>query len=264
MNDDVILTHYRNEAAAYALEPSSTMRDQVVREREIDAIFRSVAHFVGDDGGGAELLEVGCGNGFLLQLLRDRFPTLELTGSDYSPEMVELAGQRAVERCEIRREDVRALTFANETFDAVVSERCLINLLDDGAQADALRELNRVLRPGGHLVLIEAFTDAHENLTRARRELGLEPIPVPHHNRWFDKEDFLRLVEDLFVVLDHEDDLPPRNFLSAHYFVSRVLYPAVTQREILHNTEFVSFFRYLPPIGEFAPIQLLLLEKPVP
>jgi ubiquinone/menaquinone biosynthesis C-methylase UbiE len=257
----VILDHYRREAESFELDPSSTMRDQVVREREIDAIVRAVALFAGEDGGGASLLEVGCGNGFLLELLRARFPTLNLTGSDYSPEMVALASRRAIDRCEVRREDVRALSFADGAFDLVVSERCLINLLGDGAQEDAIRELHRVLRLGGHVVLIEAFTGAHANLTRARQELGLEPIPVPHHNRWFDDEEFSRITEDLFVVLDHHD-LPPRNFLSAHYFVSRVLYPAVTQREVLHNTEFVRFFQFLPPIGEFAPVQLLLLERP--
>jgi SAM-dependent methyltransferase len=212
--------------------------------------------------GKVSLLEIGCGNGFLLKVLRDRFPSVDLVGADYSPDMVRLASMRALERCQIRREDVRALTLPTASVDVVVSERCLINLPDGEAQDQALREIHRVLKPGGHVVLIEAFTDGNANLNRARTEIGLAENTVPPYNLWFEKERFLSVTRDLFEEVDGDRTrIPPSNFLSSHYFISRVLYPAVTQREVMYNTEFVRFFRFLPPQGDFSPIQLYFMRK---
>lgn len=258
--DRLILEHYRQEAAEHALAPSSTMADLVTRDIEVEAILACVAHAQSSDRKETALLEVGCGNGYLLHTLRDRFPALRLVGTDYSPDMVRLARNREMELCDIQLGDVRSLSFGPAAFDLAVSERCVINVLDEGEQDQALRELYRVLRPGGHLVLIEAFTDGLENLNRARLELGLPENVVPDHNRWFDKQRFLEFVGELFEEV-HDKRLPPRNLLSTHYFVSRVLYPAITKREVLYNTEFVRFFRFLPPEGDFSPIQLFFLRK---
>jgi ubiquinone/menaquinone biosynthesis C-methylase UbiE len=257
-----VLEHYRQEALVHELQPTSTMLDQTTRELEVRAILSCLGSLEPSNDG-VSLLEIGCGNGFLLQILRDRFPAARLSGADYSPDMVRLARTRDLENCEVRREDVRALTLPPASFDAVVSERCLINLPHPRAQAEALREIHRVLKPGGHLVLIEAFTDGIENLNRARTELGLAENTVPPYNLWFDRRHFLSVVEDLFeeVARGDRNHIPPRNFLSSHYFISRVLYPAVTQREVMYNTEFVQFFRFLPPQGDYSPIQLYFMRK---
>jgi SAM-dependent methyltransferase len=259
MSDDVILDHYRSEAEKYGLGAESTIDDLTIREVEVDSIVRLVRHVIGDRP--ASVLELGCGNGHLLQILRERFPAIRLSGSDFSPDMVELARRREIAGCEIQREDARSLTYATGAFDVVVTERCLINLLEPEGQAAAIREVARVVRPGGHAVLVEAFTDGADHLNRARAELGMPEIPPPFHNRWFDKGWFLAAVGEGFEVVPASDDLPAPNVLSTHYFVSRVLYPAVTQREILYNTEFVRFFRFLPPHGEFSPIQPFLLRR---
>lgn len=258
--DQRILQHYRQEAERHELRPSSTMADLVTRDAEVEAILACLASVV--DRPDASLLEVGCGNGYLLEVLRERFPELRLLGTDYSPEMVALASRREIAHCEVQQQDVRTLDFEEGSFDLVVSERCLINLLDEEGQAAAIREVHRVLVQGGHLVLVEAFTDGLANLNRAREELGLPPNQVPPYNRWFDAQWFLELTASLFQDAGGGPGVPPRTFLSSHYFISRVLYPSVTKREILYNTEFVRFFRFLPPQGDYSPIQLFLLRKP--
>ena len=262
-SDRVILDHYAEQAAQHRLEPSSTMADLTTRELELKTIVSCVEHAVRRHGETLRLLDVGCGNGYLLAELRARFPGLRLSGRDYSPDMVELAAGRALHECEIRQGDVRRLDVADGSVDVVVSERCIINILDEAEQLKAIEELHRVLAPGGIAVVIEAFTDGLDNLNRARTEIGLPPNVVPHHNRWFDKDRLLPTVKGLFDIVAGDDSgaIPPRNFLSTHYFISRVLYPAVTQAEILYNTEFVRFFRFLAPQGDFSPIQLYLLRK---
>lgn len=260
-HDDLILEHYRKQAEAHGLEPVSTMADETTRELEVAAILACLRHAV-QTFGTLSLLEVGCGNGYLLETIRAQYPDLRLTGTDYTPDMVALASSRGVPDCEIRQEDVRALSLPSDSFDVVVTERCLINLLDADAQGMAMAELARVLRPGGFAILVEAFTDGLANLNRARNELGLPDNEVPYHNLWFDKERFLSYLEGRFQeVSGSAGGMPTRDFLSSHYFVSRVLYPSVTKREILYNTEFVKFFRFLPPHGEYSPIQLFFLQK---
>jgi SAM-dependent methyltransferase len=261
-HDGLILEHYRKQAEVHGLAPVSTMADEVTRRLEVDAILACVTH-AARSLGALSLLEVGCGNGYLLEIIRELHPGIRLCGADYSPDMVALATSRAVADCEIRQEDVRTLSFGSGDFDVVVTERCLINLLEPEAQAMAMEELARVVKPGGFAVLIEGFTDGLAHLNRARSELGLPDNQVPYHNLWFEKERFLSLLEGRFhdVRSNGAGDLPPRNFLSSHYFISRVLYPAVTKREILYNTEFVKFFGFLPPQGEFSPIQLYFLQR---
>jgi SAM-dependent methyltransferase len=263
--DNVILEHYRKEAEERGLDPASTMFDQTTRSLEADAILRCVEHVLRGRDGTPKLLEVGCGNGYQLQQTRARFPSVGLTGIDYTPEMVELAVKRGVVGCDVRREDVQQLTFTSSSFNIAVSQRCIINVRSASGQTQALRELHRVLQPGGHLILIECFMDGWTNLNRARAELGLAEIPIPPTNVWFEPDRFLSTVEGLFDVVSPADlaasGLPARNFLSTHYFISRVLYPSVTKREVLYNTEFVKFFRFLPPQGDYSPIQLYLLRK---
>ena len=262
--DELILTHYRKQAGDHQLEPSSTMLDETTREMEIGAIMQCLAYAVRGSASTA-LLEIGCGNGYLLALIAQRFPQVRLTGVDYSPEMVELVQRRAIPGAHVAREDVRSLTFPSGSFDVIVSERCIINLLDASAQVTALHELHRVLKPGGHLVLIEGFTDGLENLNRARGQLGLQDNQVPYHNLWFEKERFFEAVRGRFELVGDANGvtgIPPSNFLSTHYFISRVFYPAVTRAEIQYNTDFVKFFRFLPVQGDYSPIQLFFMSKP--
>jgi SAM-dependent methyltransferase len=261
-DDEAILQHYREEAEQHGHDASSTMADATTRELEIAAILSCLDAVFAKQTPDGDILEIGCGNGHLLALLRARYPNAALVGADYSPDMVELAASRGIERCEVRREDVRALSSDDARFDAVVSERCLVNLLDTEAQGAAIGELHRVLRPGGHVVFIEAFTDGLQNLNIARNELGLPPNTAPYHNLWFEPDRFRQALDGWFDVVDLDaEGLPPSNFLSSHYFVSRVLYPAVTRADIRYNTEFVRFFRFLPPQGNFSPIQLFLLRR---
>jgi ubiquinone/menaquinone biosynthesis C-methylase UbiE len=243
------------------------MRDLTVRQREIDAIVASVSFYTQAFGATTplRLLDLGCGNGFLLEHLRKNFAQLTLLGMDYSPDMVALAVARKITNCEIQQGDIRELKYDAESIDIAVSERCIINLLDEEDQAHAFSEVARVMRPSGLFVCIEAFTDGLENLNRAKVELGLMPQNAPYHNRWLGKDEFRRAIDKLFEVISCEEresnQLPLENFLSSHYFVSRVLYPAVTKSEIQYNTAFVQFFEFLEPRGNFSPIQLQLLRR---
>lgn len=114
-------------------------------------------HMVGalDLAPGAEVLEVGFGGGVALALLLGHDPTLRITGIDLAPDMIELARRRfAAElrsgRLQLTQGVAEQLPFPTSHFDAACTANCVYFWSDLDA---GLRELARVLRPGGALVI---------------------------------------------------------------------------------------------------------------
>jgi ubiquinone/menaquinone biosynthesis C-methylase UbiE len=257
--EETVTKHYEQVAEQHGLSETSTMEDTTTRRKEIEAIATVLDKLVQQP---SYLLEIGCGNGVLLDVLRTRYPDLKLAGRDFSQPMVELAESRGIANCDVARGDVRSLDFEDETFDFVVGERVVINLMDREHQWEALAEIARVLRPGGYYLCIEAFKDGLNCLNEARAELGLEPNAEAYHNLWFQEAGFRQESAKHFEVIDTQSFAGvPQHFLSSYYFISRVVYPAVTRTDLKYNTHFVRFFADQPPRGTYAPIQLFLLRK---
>ena len=124
---------------------------EYVRERDRQFSFISQKHIVIEMLGGAQgrLLEVGCGPAVMApDLLSLGF---EVQGIDVSGEMIRRARQRmtghlCVQRCSFSVGDVERLQFASDHFDAVVAMGVLEYL---PTYKVALREISRVLKPGG-------------------------------------------------------------------------------------------------------------------
>ena len=103
------------------------------------------------------ILDIATGTGDFAILAAKRLKPKHIIGADISLEMMEIAAhkvnQQVLERIiSFQREDCMSLTFADSTFDAVTVAYGARNLesLDKG-----LQEILRVLRPGGHLLMLE-------------------------------------------------------------------------------------------------------------
>ena len=68
--------------------------------------------------------------------------------------------------------DARAIPFGQRTFDMIVSSWALHNIIDAAGRECALREMVRVLRPGGRLVIVDIQRTAEYE--RVLRTLGLD------------------------------------------------------------------------------------------
>jgi ubiquinone/menaquinone biosynthesis C-methylase UbiE len=103
------------------------------------------------------VLDVGCGTGYLLRLLAERYPqATELAGIDAAPSMIEAAEQAADDqRMRFTVGVAEQLPFPDGAFDLVVSTTSFDHWADQRA---GLAECARVLAPGGHLMLADLFS----------------------------------------------------------------------------------------------------------
>jgi ubiquinone/menaquinone biosynthesis C-methylase UbiE len=140
-------SRYDEMAGGYATFWAPVLRDAA--ERVLDHLAPTL-----DGRRGVELLDVGTGTGTLAIAAIERWPGISVTGIDPSGGMLEVAAATAAERLppaaarRFRRRVAPAdrLPFDDASFDAAMSS-FVLQLVP--SRAAALREIRRVLRPGG-------------------------------------------------------------------------------------------------------------------
>ncbi len=128
-------------------------------------IIPPISELVRESGGAdrVKLLDVGCGTGRTLHQLAIAHPTMRLHGCDMSPAYIKLARKRLedVQEVTLAVENAESLPWADETFD-VVTSTYMFHELPRNARRNVVREMFRVLRPGG-LVVIEDSAQPSES-----------------------------------------------------------------------------------------------------
>jgi SAM-dependent methyltransferase len=128
--------------------------------------------------GDEAVLDVGCGRGLLLTAAARRLQTGRATGVDlwlqedlsgnFPEGTLENARLEGVaDRVEIKDGDARKLPFPDASFDVVISGLALHNISKRAERDQALREVARVLKPGGHVAIADIqHTDEYERILR--------------------------------------------------------------------------------------------------
>ncbi len=126
---------------------------------------------------GMAVLDCGCGPGRLIELLKEHMPGLRFTGLEMDPHLVEAAGslltQRGLIDCWIIQGTAEASGLPDSTYDFIIMRLVLEHVPDPLL---ALRNLARLLKPGGRIVIISNDFEYH---------LRTSP-PVPQLDRLYE------------------------------------------------------------------------------
>ncbi|HMG44802.1 MAG TPA: glycosyltransferase [Acidimicrobiales bacterium] len=231
--DDVVARPATPARTTAPTTPTSTV-DRLL-DHELDMAYRRRVRWAVERlalAPGERLLDAGTGLGNVLYVAERAEPGALAVGVDRSVERLGRAVATGVES-PLARADLRDLPLRTGAFDAVLCSEVLEHLDDD---LGALRELHRVLRPGGRLVVTVPHADfplAWDPINRLLERLGRRPItsgPIvgiwTNHVRLY-RPDHLRarLVDAGFVVDEVEEQthhaLPFTHLLL--YGVGRVL-----------------------------------------
>jgi SAM-dependent methyltransferase len=152
-------TSYDQVALEYADKFKDEMDDKPFDRDCLDRLAREVGHL-------GPVCDMGCGPGQIARYLHRK--GVETLGVDLSPNMVSEA-QRLNPEIDFHQGDMLALPDADESWGGIAAFYCIIHIPRDQI-VGALRELKRVLKPGG--VLLVTF------------HIGQE---VKHLDEWWDK-----------------------------------------------------------------------------
>jgi 2-polyprenyl-3-methyl-5-hydroxy-6-metoxy-1,4-benzoquinol methylase len=207
------------ESRAYFYESFAASFDEEMNQYEVTKRLRLVFDkALGDlHLTGRRLLDAGCGTGLFSQMAAER--GAEVTSLDVGPNLL----SEVAAKCDTNRivGDTLDLPFEDESFDLVISTEVIEHTTDPHL---ALRELSRVLAPGGTLVVTTPNRIWHFAIQLANA-LGLRPYDGLEN--WVGWSDIRRWVEgEGLRVIDH------RGF-NAFPFVHPLTYPAVDRLDKL-------------------------------
>lgn len=106
---------------------------------------------------GQRVLDIGCGTGSLVVQLKQLYPELEVIGLDPDPKALARArrkAQRAAVSPQFDQGFSDRLAYAADSFDHVFSS-FMFHHLEGDQKEGTLREIRRVLKPGGYLHLLD-------------------------------------------------------------------------------------------------------------
>lgn len=216
MTKEEIQKYWDTKAKVLGTSLSATMQDVELRKVEIEVLLEQLRP-------NDIVLDVGCGNGAATALFMEKVK--HIIGIDFSSEMIQQARKiaggipGAKERISFQQKNVLDLSsYDKNSFDTVISERCLINLKNWEEQQRAILEIKRVLKKGGIFLLVESTIQGLENLNAMRRQFNLGVIEKHWHNVFLDE------VKLLDFLRQHFEIARIRKF-GTYFFISRVVHP---------------------------------------
>ena len=127
------------------------------------------------DLAGKRVLDVGCGKGRFARILHGRHPRAEIWGLDISEEMLKFVP----EAIHTRAGTMTALPFADAWFDAAYATESLEHAVEIDV---AVKEMCRVVKPGGRIVIIDKNAEHFGRLK------------TPAWEKWFRREELEKLL----------------------------------------------------------------------
>jgi ubiquinone/menaquinone biosynthesis C-methylase UbiE len=173
-----------------------SLLDQNLRKLETNFV---MSHLGGDE----DFADLGCGGGESTVHYAKKVKTcLALEESSHLRSKAEaLFKEHGVTNVKLVKGDVLNLDEYKGNFNAVVTQRVLINFMSWEEQQKVLRNIHSTLRPGGYYIGIENTFEGFEALNSVRRSVDLPNIKLHDwHNYFLHYDKFMKFIDGLFVV----------------------------------------------------------------
>lgn len=166
-----IAVHSKDIAQSFSAAASSYERWANLQR----ATARRLADLLPQQGNVNSILDVGCGTGFLTQLLFERFSDIPILGIDVAPGMVEV--------CRERWAHVRSMSFhvadaerfdPKQSFDLITSSFCFQWF---NARMQSVGRLAKMLNPGGMYAVAVPVAGSLIELTESYQSVCCEELP---------------------------------------------------------------------------------------
>ena len=123
-------------------------------------IIRPIIDAAGYPDKSTRILDIACGTGRTLRMLRSAFPEVQLYGTDLSPTYLRKANQLLIdlpgELPQLLQANAESLPYADATFDIATSV-FLFHELPGEARQNVIDEAARVIKPGGIVVICDSI-----------------------------------------------------------------------------------------------------------
>jgi len=160
--------HWDRRALRLGQRPSATGWGGHLRRIEAREILRAVPSV-------GRILDVGCGNAYILNQLVRPLGERRLIGLDLSSEMLRLARDRLRGSADLVEASATLLPFRSSSLECLYSIRTII-FIPKSTRDVAIGEATRVLKSAGLLALIECTVEGIRNLNGLRRRLGIPDL----------------------------------------------------------------------------------------
>ena len=170
------------------------------------------------------ILEVGCGNGKLLNRLRKKVSIKTYHGTDFVQELIDKANKKYLKYKNINFDCLDMSKVSDNTFDIkfdyIISKRAIQNILSTKIQLKIIDNLGLHLKRSGKIILIESSSSAQKNINVMRKKYGLNKINPPFHNLFLNEKKLKSYKFNNVTLTD---------FASNFYFITRVIYALYAQ-----------------------------------
>lgn len=176
-------------AAACLLYAAVMLRSSLVGKRRLAERLAAELALSGSE----RVLDAGCGRGLALIACAKKLTTGKAVGIDLwsakdlsrnNPDAARAnaAAEGVAERVEIDTGDITALPYPDASFDAIISMTVIHNISPRSRRDQALRELTRVLKPGGRMAIFDLVRASR--YTSVLQQAGLAVRELAHHRLW--------------------------------------------------------------------------------
>ncbi len=220
----------------------------------------------------SKILDAGTGTGDFITILQDVFPKAEIIGIDPNTDSLYEAA-KAYPELLFAEMSAEKLEFADNSFDLASISMALHHLPDI---QKALKEIQRVVKPGGWIIVNELFSDnlspaeeVHKMLHHFRSKI--DRLTGVSHNETFKKEEIKDIVKaaGIVVLFDFENTIEPISNDNSDDLEKRMEKMKLHLEKIKGRPEYEIF---KPQVKEFknaalkygfqSPTRIVLVGKP--